>query len=140
MAAFAMAHLFYISFYVQLRLPASLNVILPALLFPLLGIIALFFFVDTPAELEHFLYIYAVIIGIHFIMSTRFPRSGKAFSAWPVYGAALFIISDFLLAFNLFNSDSTWLKMSVMLTYALAQYAIVMGVLRTSEAPFPDPQ
>lgn len=134
MASFALAHLAYIGFYISLRLPAKMKVIIPAMLFPLSGILAMVFFVDTPVSLERFLYIYAVIIGIHFVMSTRFIKDGISTSFWPVIGAALFIISDFLLAFQLFNYESKFLKMSVMLTYALAQYLIVIGVLRTAKS------
>lgn len=131
MASFALAHLAYISFYITLRLPWRVRVILPAIFFPFAGILAMVFFVNTPPAMERFLYIYAVIIGIHFLMSTRFLKNGISTSIWPMIGAALFIISDFILAYQLFNSDGKMLKIAVMLTYAVAQYLIVIGVLKT---------
>ena len=131
MAAFAAAHTAYIIFYIRQKMPINWIGFLVSLVFSLLAILAMYLFIETPAELAPFLYLYAAIIGVHLVMSTRFRRTGISSSAWPAWGAVLFITSDFLLALDLFNFPNTWLRMGVMLSYALAQYLIVIGVLKT---------
>lgn len=134
MAAFSLAHIGYITFYGRLKLGFNSARIALASLFPILVTLGMYYFIDTPPELELFLYLYAFIIGVHFVMSTGFMRLGGRFAIWPTLGATSFIISDYLLAYSLFNSTGVWLKMGVMLTYGLAQYLIVTGVIQTIES------
>jgi uncharacterized membrane protein YhhN len=46
-----------------------------------------------------------------------------------MFGALLFIISDSILAVNKFYSSFNYAGILIMLTYALAQLFIVMGVM-----------
>jgi uncharacterized membrane protein YhhN len=50
-----------------------------------------------------------------------------------IIGATLFVISDSLLAVNLFAYSRMLLSLCVMLTYASAQYLIVKGTLLNTE-------
>lgn len=134
MGAFALAHLSYIGFYTKQKLSFSRSTIVVSSLAALLGIYALYRFVHTPTELAPYLYLYAFIISVHLVISTGFIRLGNTFSYWPALGALAFIISDFLLAINLFNEESLGLKLGVMLTYAAAQYLIVIGVTRVLQS------
>lgn len=48
---------------------------------------------------------------------------------WIMIGAILFVLSDSILAINLFHHRSTLGGMSIMLTYVLAQYCLTEGIL-----------
>ncbi|RKE92230.1 lysoplasmalogenase [Ichthyenterobacterium magnum] len=50
-------------------------------------------------------------------------------------GAVLFMMSDSLLALNKFYQSLAYSNITIMLTYALAQYFIVIGILKLSESP-----
>jgi uncharacterized membrane protein YhhN len=47
-------------------------------------------------------------------------------------GAALFVVSDSLLALNKFVFNTMWLNMAVMLTYGLAQYFLAKGFAKAA--------
>lgn len=49
-------------------------------------------------------------------------------------GAILFLVSDSILALNKFYEPQLYSSISIMLTYALAQYFIVIGILKESES------
>lgn len=63
----------------------------------------------------------------------RATTTAKAFAA-VLAGAILFLISDALLAINLFATATQWDKIGVMATYGLAQLAIVWGVHQIFES------
>lgn len=46
------------------------------------------------------------------------------------YGAILFMVSDSLLAFNMFYKPFPLANIGIMVTYALAQFFIVIGILK----------
>jgi uncharacterized membrane protein YhhN len=48
------------------------------------------------------------------------------------FGALCFMISDSILAINKFYQPIQWSNISIMVTYALAQYLIVIGILKIS--------
>jgi uncharacterized membrane protein YhhN len=45
-------------------------------------------------------------------------------------GALFFMISDSILAINKFHQPIPWSDISIMATYAIAQYLIVLGILK----------
>jgi len=47
-----------------------------------------------------------------------------------LFGALCFMISDSILALNKFYQPILWSNISIMVTYALAQYLIVIGILK----------
>lgn len=53
-------------------------------------------------------------------------------------GAVLFMISDSILALNKFYQPLAWSNISIMLTYALAQYFIVIGILKLKTSTVPN--
>ena len=129
MASFAIAHICYIWFYFQLDYQIKARQALLFSIIPVLGIAGLYKFVNTPVELAPFLYAFAGIIGFHLIVSSKILQVEGKYSYLPSLGAFLLIVSDFILAIALFNYESKWLQMLVMLTYGLAQYLIMVGVL-----------
>jgi len=52
-----------------------------------------------------------------------------------IIGAFLFVISDSILALNIFYEHSTISSLSVMFTYVLAQYFLVRGMINNSSTP-----
>ena len=48
-------------------------------------------------------------------------------------GAIFFMISDSILALNKFHQPIPWSNISIMVTYAMAQYLIVIGVLKLKD-------
>ena len=61
-------------------------------------------------------------------INTRQQINNKA-STFLIIGALLFVLSDSLLAINLFVENHWVMSLSVMATYAAAQYLIVKGAL-----------
>ena len=49
-------------------------------------------------------------------------------------GAICFMLSDSILALNKFYQPIPWSNVSIMITYALAQYLIVIGILKSTKA------
>lgn len=49
-------------------------------------------------------------------------------------GAICFMLSDSILALNKFYQPIPWSNISIMITYALAQYLIVLGILKSIKA------
>ena len=65
--------------------------------------------------------------------TTAFLRKGnvsKGSYNWVFIGAILFIISDSILALNKFYEEFWHSSISIMITYALAQYFITFGILK----------
>lgn len=51
------------------------------------------------------------------------------------FGALMFMISDSILALNKFYSPLAYANIYIMLTYAIAQFLIVIGILKLSQTP-----
>ncbi len=128
MAAFLLAHLFYLLFYFGQRLKASITPILGGVAVAGAGLWTLYTYVNTPPELELYLYVYGIVLGLHFVISLLFAYANKGLQWLSALGAFLFLISDLILAFNKFNESTVYLSIAVMLTYGLAQYCIVLSI------------
>ena len=68
--------------------------------------------------------LYSVTIGV--MLYTAMSTLQK----WLIVGAVLFVISDSILALNIFYKHSTIGSLSVMLTYVFAQYFLVRGMIK----------
>lgn len=74
--------------------------------------------------------VYMVIICTMAVMATQTllnPAVQKIAVTYFIPGAALFVLSDGLLAINKFTWHNRWADIGVMLTYGLAQYCLVQG-------------
>ena len=133
LVSFLLAHVCYIFYFKQagnnrkgliqtkplLFLPVTLYIILLlVLLFPHLQ------------ELKIPVVVYSITIGVMLLMAinTRQQINNKA-STFLIIGALLFVLSDSLLAINLFVENHWVISFAVMATYATAQYLIVKGAL-----------
>jgi uncharacterized membrane protein YhhN len=78
--------------------------------------------------------VYAAVICTMLLCSLYlFPRLKQPVNILYVSGAALFILSDSLLAINKFYQAFTAAAVLVMLTYCAAQYFIVSGFIKQSQ-------
>jgi len=75
--------------------------------------------------------VYASVLGGMLTMALHaFDFNGLPAGRWIIAGAALFVLSDSLLAFNKFYSPFEFAGLGIMLSYALAQLFIVTGVTK----------
>lgn len=127
--AFAVAHLAYLLFhrgYFKMEIkPLVISLLIMAGI--VLGTISQ---LNIPDNLETLVYGYAAILGLHLCVAFL---NKAPLGWWPFFGVLLFLVSDTLLAFNHFGASSVYAAMAVILTYALAQFLIVHGILNRPE-------
>ena len=73
------------------------------------------------------------IAAILTMATTAFLRKGdlkKASYLWVFLGAIIFMLSDSIIAIDKFHKPFALSGVSIMLTYSIAQYLIVMGILK----------
>lgn len=128
---FALAHLFYILFFIRHKTPLN-GSLKPMLLISLsiYGVLLIYSVFSHLGDFKPFVIGYALIITVmlytSFFVKGRFSK--KAFQTI-IAGAALFVISDSLLALNMFGHAFKNAGFWVMLTYILAQFFIIQGVI-----------
>lgn len=132
--AFLIGHLAYISaFYIDyawakgIEKRASLIAIIS---FGLLGIGFYWFLNPYLGGMKIPVMIYAFVISVMAIMAVN--RRGRVNSLsynLIFWGALLFLASDCLLAYNKFVQSSDYAGIAIIITYMLAQYAIVLGAI-----------
>lgn len=132
LVAFLLAHLMYIFVFLRHRNPAKkpLGFIIVMLIYA----IGLFYFLRN--GLGDMLVPVLIYMTVILTMSTTaFLRQGRVteISYHSVFlGAILFMVSDSLLALNKFYQALPLANILIMLTYALAQYFIVIGIKKAS--------
>ena len=134
--SFLLAHLFYIFYFIN-AVPGRIQPFKkygPATLAVLLYIIALqILLYPYLGALRLPVIIYSLAIGSMLLMAihTRH-KLNTAASAYFITGAVLFVLSDSILAINLFILKQEMVGLAVMATYAAAQYYLVKGVLENN--------
>lgn len=124
LSSFLIAHILYILTFKPFFLQKN---------FVLIPIITIFIFSLCGFLYQHLgamkipVILYAVTIGtmLYIAVGTR--------QKWLIIGALLFVISDAILAINLFYKNSTLGGMSVMLTYVIAQYCLIEGMIKENK-------
>ncbi len=133
LASFLAAHIWYIIYFIKIN-PAQTGLLkkepligLPVLVYILIFLWQLYPFLDT---LRMPVTAYAITIGCMLLMSIHAQHKvNKTASVLFFNGALQFVISDSLLAVNLFAFSHTVLSICVMATFAGAQYLLVKGSL-----------
>ena len=72
---------------------------------------------------------YALVISVMLWMALQLLRGTSSFRWYIVLGALFFVVSDSLLSIQLFYSSFELAHFYVMLTYLLAQFLLVFGIL-----------
>lgn len=137
LAAFLIAHIFYVLLFA--RLTAShfnLKKLEWKYLFPLIIYAGFLFYLLVPASGP--LAPAIIVYGITILTMLFFAISRKSFTnamsyKWVVVGAAFFVISDSILGSNKFYAAIPFASILIMLTYILGQYFIVKGCLKHNE-------
>ena len=133
LVSFLLAHICYIIYFIKTGknkkgfLQTKPLLILTVLLYIILLLVILYPYLE---QLKIPVIVYSITIGVMLLMAlnSRHQINNKA-SAYFITGALLFVLSDSLLAVNLFVMQQWVLSLGVMATYAAAQYLIVKGAL-----------
>jgi uncharacterized membrane protein YhhN len=132
LAAFLIAHIFYIILFdlirVKERVRQSLLPLLPIALYylVLIGLLQ-----PHLAEMKKPVNIYGLIICIMLSFAIDLWRiKDRKVSFFIITGAFLFIVSDSLLAINKFYNSFEFAGIAIMLTYGIAQLLITVGTAR----------
>ncbi len=133
LVSFLLAHVFYILYFLKTNrqkkglLQFQPLIGLPVPVYILLFLYLLYPFLDT---LKIPVTVYGITIGTMLLMAINTKRKVKDDASVLFFNGALqFVISDSLLAVNMFALNHLVLSLCVMITYASAQYLIVKGAL-----------
>lgn len=137
LVSFLLAHVFYILYFLKTN-PHKKGLLqfqpligLPVLVYIILFLYLLYPFLDV---LKLPVTVYGITIGTMLLMAINTKRKLKEdASALFFNGALQFVISDSILAVNMFAINHLVLSLCVMITYASAQYLIVKGALVNEE-------
>lgn len=132
LAAFLLAHVFYIIFYHSIRVKEGVSgkpwLLLPVALYygglmiwlsPYLGEMTL------PVRIYGGVISFMLMLALHMF----YIRNREA-ARWMIAGALLFVLSDSILAVNKFFQSFPLAGTAIMVTYGVAQYYIVEGALK----------
>lgn len=120
LSSFLLAHILYILTFRQYYQKTRLTYIPCIIVF----IISLFSFLYPHlGTMKIPVLLYAITIGamLYFALGTK--------QKWLIIGALLFVLSDSILAINIFHTHSTISSLSVMIFYVLAQYCLTQGMI-----------
>lgn len=131
LASFLLAHLAYIGLFVQLSAFAEgsrKNIIVAFLLTGAAFVLFYALIVRHSGEMYAAVLCYSVVILVMWMTAFIKSCQVRPLNRLLMTGAALFVISDAILGYNLFVSSGLMLSLLVMLTYGLAQYCIFYGL------------
>lgn len=135
LVSFLLAHICYIFYFLKLKrgtkglLQLQPLIGIPVLVYILIFLYLLYPFLNT---LKIPVTIYGITIGTMLLMSINTQRKINPAAAVLFFnGAFQFVLSDSILAVNMFAYPSAILSLCVMITYASAQYLIVRGSMIT---------
>ncbi len=132
LSAFLLAHVFYIVFFSGIKSREGIKW-KPVLFIPVIIYYAILIILLNPslaaADMQMPVIIYGLVISLMLVLAlhmlySRNKEAGKLMAT----GAALFVLSDSLLAVNKFYHPFSYAGTAVMLTYGLAQYQLISGV------------
>lgn len=130
LGAFLIAHIYYILLYKKL---GHQKQSLPLLLFYIIYLIYFLYLLLPGMELNLAIpvVLYAFILSAMAWSAWRIVSANKLFGLYVVLGAALFVISDSILAIRKFRMPITQGDFLIMVTYLAAQFLITWGILNT---------
>lgn len=138
LAAFLVAHVFYIIYFLRIRRRNRPGKLPSALIFAAIAAYTLALFGFIAPNVKNLLVpvgIYAIVISTMLAASiAAFDFGRQTFGKIAVAGTLLFIVSDSILAINRFAAPFEFAPVFVMLTYAAAQLLITEGSLRNLRA------
>ncbi|MGC2234918.1 MAG: lysoplasmalogenase [Pyrinomonadaceae bacterium] len=137
LAAFLIAHLFYIVYFYQIRAKNAVKkkINIPALSAILIYVVSLFILLaPNLGTLQSPVAVYTLALSIMLLASIHgFDFYKHDFAKLCIAGTSLFVVSDSLLAINRFYQPFAFASVLIMLTYAVAQFLITVGALKNLE-------
>lgn len=131
LVCFLLAHIMYILMFLRDRNSSKhIFLCIGILLVYAAGLFSLI--KDGLGELLLPVVIYMIVILT--MATTAFTRKGMVLQKGYLYvliGALFFMISDSLLAINKFHNPLPWSNVSIIATYAIAQFLIVLGIIKS---------
>ena len=132
LGSFLLAHIFYIILFHKIRVAENIPSKALFLLIVVLYYGGLMVFLNPwlgPMKIP--VSVYGIVISFMFMLSMHLLYMGnKKAGLWIMAGALLFVLSDSTLAVNRFYKPFEQAGLVIMLTYGLAQFAIVSGVIQ----------
>lgn len=135
LASFLFAHVIYIFVFLKQRDPRKSPM---SFMVAMMVYATLLFYIlkDGLGELLLPVIIYMmVILSMSTTAFLRLKHPDNTSYNWVFIGALLFMMSDSILAVDKFYQPLTLSSISIMLTYAMAQYCIVTGILKMNRKP-----
>jgi uncharacterized membrane protein YhhN len=133
---FLTTHIFYIAYFLKMQSPAISLLKKQPVLLPVViayGITLVWFLYPHLGDLKIPVIVYAAVICTMLICSLHiFLKVNAPANVYYLTGAALFVLSDSLLALNKFYQPFAFAGVMIMLTYCAAQYFIVQGFIKTT--------
>jgi uncharacterized membrane protein YhhN len=137
LVSFLLAHVFYITYFIKLN-PQQKGLLQQQ---PLIGLPVLVYIIIFLWQLYPFLEalkipvtVYGITIGTMLLMSINTKQKVNAAASTLFFNGALqFVISDSMLAVNMFAVSHTILSLCVMATYASAQFLLVKGSMSVQQ-------
>lgn len=129
--AFGLTQLFYTTFFMAGK--GKSWTLLPLLISVIVVIAAIWtlnLYLPVPSHFRIPISIYSALMGVNFISSIQFGFGSKRILYLIPIGVFLFMVSDLIWAYHQFLFSHVYLQMLFMLFYGLAQYFIVIGVLK----------
>lgn len=129
LSAFLLAHVFYILLFHNIRSKEGIKGNF-MLLVPVAAYYGGLIMLLSPhlGDMRMPVIIYGLVISFMLVLALHMPYSrNKKAGQLLAAGAALFVLSDSLLAINKFYQAFSFANIAVMLTYGIAQYLIVKG-------------
>jgi len=132
LAAFLIAHVFYIVLFDQIRIKDKIKQsLIPLLPIAIYYILLISLLQPRLGEMKKPVSIYGLIISIMLSFSIDLWRlKDRQVSFYIILGALFFIISDSLLAINKFYQSFENAGIAIMFTYGIAQLLITLGAVR----------
>lgn len=122
LASFLLAHVCYILVFWDLkRSNLGTKFLLPIMLYLVAFLWFLYPYLGE-MQISVFLYAFAISTMLYSALNTK--------SKFLIFGALFFVISDSILAYNLFIDKSLATNLLVMITYLAAQVLLVMGMIK----------
>ncbi|HEX9153077.1 MAG TPA: lysoplasmalogenase [Flavobacterium sp.] len=135
LVAFLISHMVYIVlFSKQLRINSSRNkavfwVGITAIIVYLILMLSLL--LPTLGNLKIPVFVYAILLSTMLLFAFKgYLKWSKPAGTYILLGALIFVCSDSILAFNKFYEPVIFSSFLIMATYLLAQYLIVVGILK----------
>jgi len=132
LAAFLIAHIFYILCFHSIRtIEGIAGKWYVAIIVAIYYFLIIHFLLPHLGALKYPVILYGLVISFMLLIAMHlYELKDAATAKFLLTGAVLFVVSDSVLAINKFYQPTAWGGWVVMITYVMAQWMLVQGVVR----------